>query len=97
MGTRVLVEGAFSRQRLGLGWKPPGDVAVQSGCVPRLGLPLPHSSLARGPVRQQHSPHECSQRGLPGPWWAARVPVEVWGYIFGSAAWVKCKRGAYSP
>ena len=66
MGTRVLVEGAFSRQRLGLGWKPPGDVAVQSGCVPRLGLPLPHSSLARGPVRQQHSPHECSQRGLPG-------------------------------
>ena len=66
MGTRVPVEGAYSLQRLGLGWKPPGGGAVQSGRVPRPGLPLPHSIQSRGPVRQQQSPRECSQRGLPG-------------------------------
>ena len=66
MGTRVPVEGAYSLQRLGLGWRPPGGGAVQSGRVQRPGLPLPHSSQARGPVRQQHSPRKCSQRGLPG-------------------------------
>ena len=66
VGTRVPTEDAFSPLRLGLGSEPPGDGAGGSDHVYQSGCPLPHSTWARGPVGQQHSPRECSRLGMLG-------------------------------